>query len=341
MLQLRKPALNSPLSCGRSQQAASTPAKGLGANFGHFLGSGQPLRGVATALLLLGLSLAAVTTTGCQGGGSGPAANTPAATRTVGAVDMEVLTGLDEFKKAQKDGEKLQEDFRKEMEKALPRDPSKWGPKERQLLTEKRAEMTRKLNAMMEPLQQRQEAAVLKVSRDHKLTVMLDKRIVVYGVADYTDEVKKLFQSKEEIKVGDEVDTSKSPIGYFDQDVVRSLKVFQLVEAQVQRKQLELMKKLEGAKDKVSPAEFQVLQGNAKGELEAYQEQLVTELFSKVNDSVKEVAKAQGLALVLDKAHVLQGGRNMTSEVVDTFLKKTADKGGDKPAKAPSGTPTP
>ena len=194
----------------------------------------------------------------------------------------------------------------------------------------------------MEPLQQRQEAAILKISRDHKLTVMLDKRIVVYGVADYTDEVKKLFQSKEEIKVGDEVDTSKSPIGYFDQDVVRSLKVFQLVSAQVQRKQIELMKKLEEAKNKVTPAELQVLQNNARGELEAYQEQVMTELFSKVNDSVKEVAEGQGLALVLDKQHVLQGGRNMTSEVVDTFLKKTSDKGGaTKPAKAPSGTPTP
>ena len=68
----------------------------------------------------------------------------------------------------------------------------------------------------------------------------------------------------------------------------------------------------------------------------------MTELFSKVNDSVKEVAEGQGLALVLDKQHVLQGGRNMTSEVVDTFLKKTSDKGGaTKPAKAPSGTPTP
>lgn len=298
------------------------------------------LRKLTPALLLLGLSLSAIT--GCQGGGSGPAASTPAATRTVGAVDQEVLMGLDEFKKAQKDIEKLSDDFRKEAEKKLPKNPKDWGPKDQQWLTEKRTEMQKKQNAIMEPLQQRQEAAVLKVSRDHKLTVMLDKRIVVYGVADYTDEVKKLFQGKEEIKVGDEVDTSKSPIGYFDQDVVRSLKVFGLVGTQVQRKQIELMKKLEEARGKVSAAELQVLQSNASAELEAYQEQLMTELLSKVNDSVKEVAEGQGLALVLDKQHVLQGGRNMTSEVVDTFLKKTSDKGGgSKPAKAPSGTPTP
>ncbi|MBX3168118.1 MAG: OmpH family outer membrane protein [Candidatus Eremiobacteraeota bacterium] len=297
------------------------------------------LRKLSPALLLLGLSLSVVT--GCQNQGSGPAANTPAATRTVGAVDMEALVGLDEFKKAQKDIDKLSEDFRKEAEAKLPKNPRDWQKKDQVWLTEKRTEVQKKQNAIMEPLQQRKEAAILKISRDHKLTVMLDKRIVVYGVADYTDEVKKTFQGKDEIKVGDEVDTSKSPIGYFDQDVVRSLKVFQLVETQVQRKQMELMKKLQEAKDKVSPAELEVLQNNASGELEAYKEQLVTELFSKVNDSVKEVAESQGLALVLDKTHVLQGGRNMTSEVVDTFLKKTADKGGDKPRKAPSGTPTP
>ena len=38
-------------------------------------------RNLAGALLLLGLSLSV--TTGCQNQGSGPAANTPAATRTV------------------------------------------------------------------------------------------------------------------------------------------------------------------------------------------------------------------------------------------------------------------
>ncbi|MBS2038691.1 hypothetical protein JST97_27165 [bacterium] len=297
-------------------------------------------RKLAPALLLLGLTLTAVT--GCNGGGSGPAANTPAATRTIGAVDMEVLMGLDEFKKAQKESDELAKKAMEELEKSLPKDPSKWTQADRIKLTEKRAEVQKKQNALLEPLQQRQEAAILKASRDHKLTVMLDKRIVVYGVADYTDEVKKTFQSKDEIKVGDEVDTSNSPIGYFDQDVVRSLKVFQTVESKVLQKKIELTKKLEALKGKASDAEIQAAMGNARAELEAYQEQLATELFSKVNDSVKEVAEAKGLALVLDKAHVLQGGRNMTSEVVDSFLKKTADaKGGDKPAKAPSGTPTP
>ena len=88
------------------------------------------LRKLAPALLLLGLSLSAIT--GCQNQGSGPAANTPAATRTVGAVDLEVLMGLDEFKKAQKDIDKLSDDFRKEAESKLPKNPRDWKKADRE-----------------------------------------------------------------------------------------------------------------------------------------------------------------------------------------------------------------
>ena len=91
------------------------------------------LRKLTPALLLLGLSLSVVT--GCQNQGSGPAANTPAATRTVGAVDLEVLVGLDEFKKAQKDIEKLSDDFRKEAEAKLPKNPKDWTDKDQVWLT--------------------------------------------------------------------------------------------------------------------------------------------------------------------------------------------------------------
>ena len=56
-------------------------------------------RRIASALLVLGLSMVVIT--GCPTSG-GPGAKTPAATKAVGAVDVEVLQGLDEFKAAQK-----------------------------------------------------------------------------------------------------------------------------------------------------------------------------------------------------------------------------------------------
>ena len=62
-------------------------------------------------------------------------------------------------------------------------------------------------------------------------------------------------------------------------------------------------------------------------------------LLQQVNDSVKDVAQAQGLSLVLDKQHVMQGGRNMTNEVVEAFLKRAGVPTGGKPkASATPGT---
>ncbi|MBT9587908.1 OmpH family outer membrane protein [bacterium] len=288
-------------------------------------------RRIASALLVLGLSMVVIT--GCPKSG-GPGAKTPAATKAVGAVDVEVLQGLDEFKAAQKKFEEEAKHLQADVEKQLPKNPAEWTKAHQTLVTETRAKIQKRENELLNPLKERMEASILSVSRANKLVVVLDKRIVVYGVPDHTEDVKKLFQSKDELKLGDEVDSSKSPIGYFDQDVVRSLKVFQQMEVDLYRRKSDLEKEFQKKVVGLSPAEQEMLRRDLTIQLEAYKEQLMTTLLQQVNDSVKEVAQAQGLSLVLDKQHVLQGGRNMTSEVVDTFLKKTA-----APPKSPKPTP--
>ena len=295
-------------------------------------------RRIASALLLLGLSTVVIT--GCPKAG-GPGAKTPAATKAVGSVDVEVLDGLDEFKNAQKKFEAESKKLQEEAMKKLPKDRSKWGKAEQILLTDTRTKIQKRENELLSPLKERLDACIMSVSREHKLVVVLDKRIVVYGVPEYTDEVKKLFQSKDEVKLGDEVDTSKSPIGYFDQDVVRSLKVFQQMEVDLFRRKSDLEKEFDKKKGQLSAAEQDMLKRDLTIQLEAYREQLMTTLLQQVNDSVKEVAQAQGLSLVLDKQHVLQGGRNMTSEVVETFLKKAAPAKNAKPETKPTPQETP
>jgi outer membrane protein len=195
-------------------------------------------------------------------------------------------------------------------------------------------------NQTLDPLKTRLEGAVLAVSREKKLQVVVDKRIVVYGVEDVTEDVKKLFQSKEALKTGEEVDTSKSPIGYFDQDVVRSLKVFDTAELKVFERRQKMQAEFQKRQADLSPSERQMMMERMSMELESYRQQLFEPLMSQVQSSVKEVAEAQGVALVLDKQHVMQGGRNMTNDVVETFLKK-ANVGDKKPKANASATPAP
>lgn len=293
-------------------------------------------RRIASALLLCGLSLIAVT--GCQKGPiSGPGPKTPAATKAVGAVDVEVLQGLPEFKEARKKVDDFAKKTEEEARKKLGnKKPGEFTEQDRVYITGIRQKIQKFENETIGPLTERLKACILKVSRDKKLVVVLDKRIVVYGVPDYTEDVKSSFQSKEELKMGDEVDTSKAPIGYFDQDVVQSLKVFQQVQVELLKKANEMKREFEDKGRGMSPAEQQVMYKDMMLKLEAYKEQMMTSLISQVDESVKEVAQKEGLALVLDKTHVLEGGRNMTTEVVDTFLKKTA-----APAKSPKASPTP
>jgi len=304
-------------------------------------GSPLPLVGIGV-LLLVGIAVLAYFKGGAGGlnlGGS--------AIKQVGSLDQEAVFTMPEFEKAKKDMEKLASDKEAQIEKeaqALGSDPT---PEQQRAFEKKvreiKLEIQKKSNEALNPLKTRAEFAVAQVAAAKGMTVVLDKRIIVYGVPEITDEVKKAFESaKADAKVSDPPDTSNAPIGYFDQEVVRTLKVFQETELQIYQKRGELVAEFEKTvKEKnLSAADRELLERQLKLKLEAYQEQLTTPLITAVNDSVKEVAQAEGLSLVLDKQHVMQGGRNMTDKVVETFLKKVG--GGTAPAgDATPGTPTP
>lgn len=289
-------------------------------------------------LLLGGLSLGAFTGCGPAGDAKSTAAPVSEAARVVGAVDQEVLANLPEIKGAEASLKADVEKLQKQVEASLPKD-GKFSEEDRKKIAEAQQKIQKMTNEKMNPLKTRLEACILSVSRSKKLLVVLDKRIVVYGVQDITDEVKQAFQSPESPKTGDEVDTSKSPIGYFDQEVVRSLKVFDSAQMKIIQKRAEMMRDYQKKEPQLSDSEKQIFQQRLSLELEAYREQMMAPLVQQVNDSVKEVAQKQGLSLVLDKQHVMQGGRNMTTDVVDTFLSKAG--GGGKPAPKSSATPAP
>ena len=87
------------------------------------------------------------------------------------------------------------------------------------------------------------------------------------------------------------------------------------------------------------------MQKAIEARLESLQQQKLTPLLKAVNDSVEEVAKQEGLSLVLDTQHVMYGGRNLTELVVDTFLKKISEGGattaGPGAEATPAATPAP
>ena len=265
--------------------------------------------------------------------------------KAVGSLDEDEVATLPEFKKAKEDLEKFTNDVEKTLPKPSPN--QRMTPALESQIREARLKVQQEENKKLNPLKTKVEAAIASVARSKGLMVVLDKKIVVYGVPDITEEVKKAFEAPGDPKLTDEVDTTKSPIGYFDQEVVRALRAFQEADMDIYRKRTELLNKYgKRAKDPhLKPDERNMLEQSFRLELENYQQQVMTPLTQKVNDAVKEVATAEGVALVLDKQHVMHGGRNMTNEVVEAFLKKVggaAASSSTAPAHAlPSGSPSP
>ena len=290
--------------------------------------------------LACGLGLALLVGSGCNGGGGGAAGGgaSNAAAKKVASIDEAAINEMDEFKKAQK----TLDDWAKDaVEKARKKVEGKPEAEQQAAFQEYQLELSKKQAEVLNPLKDKARAAIAMVAKEKGVTVVLDKKIVVYGVPDITEDVKaKLAQAGKLEYPKDEIDPAQSPIGYFDQDVVRNLKVFKEADIAIATERVTQIKGMQEQfrKEGRNPTqqEMQSMEQLLSARLQALQEQKMGPLIKAVTDSVADVAKEEKLSLVLDTQHVMHGGRNLTEQVVDSFLKKI-DGGG-----APSGgTPTP
>lgn len=243
--------------------------------------------------------------------------------KQVGSIDRDAIYALDEFKKAETDIKAFSETKQKEFDAAVKEKGGKQGADvELQNLARKlELEVGQKKNQILLPLQTRAEAAVASVARSKGLTVVLDKRIVVYGIPDITEDVKKIFQQKGELKLPAGSGTfDDSPVAYFNQEGVRMYKAFAEADIQLQNTRNELMREYEQKAPKLSPAEQELLKRRMSARLDTVSEAIITPLNQKVVAAVNKVAKEQNISLVLDKQNVMYGGRDITSAVMDTFI---------------------
>lgn len=304
------------------------------------------IRKVSVALAL-GLTL--VWGSGCQGGGTdlGGSGSTSEAAKKVASIDEAAIYGMDEFKKADETLKKWDE---KERTAAYSKVKDK-SPQEKEVAFQTyQLEFNKKQNELLNPLKEKARAAIALAAQAKGYTVVLDKKIVVYGVPDITEDVKATLSKGDKLEYPKEdVDPKQSPIGYFDQNVVRNLKAFKEAELALAQERAGQIQKIQAEFEKQgrkpTPSEMQQIQQTLEARLQALQEQKVGPLIKAVTDSVSDVAKQENLSLVLDTQHVMYGGRNLTEQVVDNFLKKIDNPTGAGSAASPTpkaaATPTP
>lgn len=291
------------------------------------------LRKVALAC---GLGLALLFGSGCDNAGGGGGSSSAAA-KKVASIDEAAINQMDEFKKAQETLDKWAEDT---VKKAQEKVKNKSDAEKNAAFQEYQLELSKKQAEILKPLKDKARAAIALVAKEKGVTVVLDKKIVVYGVPDITEDVKAKLTTGGKLEYPkEEIDPTQSPIGYFDQDVVRNLKVFKEADIAIATARVEqikeMQKKFQQEGRNPTPQEMQSMEQLLSARLQALQEQKMGPLIKAVTDSVADVAKEEKLSLVLDTQHVMHGGRNLTEQVVDSFLKKV-DGGGPSAGGSPS-----
>lgn len=171
------------------------------------------------------------------------------------------------------------------------------------------------------PLLQRAQLAIAAVSSTRNLSVVVDKRIVIFGGQDITKDVEAVFASSQAI-APPSATPPPSEIGFVDQTVLDGVPKVQSANSamnQFETTQREIFS-AKMAQAKSSSDKQQILQQFNKT-VSDKQDQLLKPLVDQTRSATTAVAKKKNLLLVIDKADVIYGGTDITTDVQNSLSK--------------------
>jgi len=238
----------------------------------------------------------------------------------VGYLDQAELANLPQFVSANRElaGYKAQLDsqFASEM-KGAATDADK-----QRIQLDFQQRLSDKQREVVGPLFTRAQLAVQQVSAAHNLSIVVDKRVVIYGGIDITKDVESLFLSSQAINPP-VASPPPADIGFVDQTVLDSLpKVkaandemaqFAATQKQIFAPQMAAAGK-DAAKQQQIYAQFQKTVNDKENEL-------LKPLVDATKTATADVAKKKNLILVIDRADVLSGGMDITTDVQSELSK--------------------
>jgi outer membrane protein len=171
------------------------------------------------------------------------------------------------------------------------------------------------------PLFQRAQLAIAQVSAAHNLSVIVDKRIVIYGGQDITKDVETLFLGGQAIQPP-AASPPPSEIGYVDQTVLDSLPKVKTANDEMNQfastqRALFAPKVAQARTD----ADKQQIYQQFNKTVSDKQEQLLKPLVDQTKRATADVAGKKKLLLVVDRADVIYGGMDITADVQNELTK--------------------
>ncbi len=171
------------------------------------------------------------------------------------------------------------------------------------------------------PLFQRAQLAIAQVAASKNLSVVVDKRIVVYGGADITKDVMGALQSSQAISPPN-ASPPPSEIGFVDQTALDQSTRVKDAADQMQKFQTDEQKdfapKLQAAKTDIDK---QAIVADYNKAVQDKRDALLKPLVDQTKSATADVAKKHSLLLVVDRADIIYGGTDITKDVQDALSK--------------------
>ncbi|HET7814350.1 MAG TPA: hypothetical protein VFL13_08235 [Candidatus Baltobacteraceae bacterium] len=177
-----------------------------------------------------------------------------------------------------------------------------------------------KQRQVLGPLFQKAQVAIAQVSSSKGLSVIVDKRIVVYGGQDITKNVEDLVNGSSAVAPPSST-PPPSEIGFVDQTQIDQVpKIKQANDDFVkfaQQRRADALKQMQGAK-KDAQKQQQIFQDYQKT-LTDQQNKTLKPLVDQTRDAMSKVAQNKHLILVVDKNDIIFGGTDITKDVQDAL----------------------
>jgi outer membrane protein len=169
------------------------------------------------------------------------------------------------------------------------------------------------------PLFERARVAIASVASSKNLSVVVDKRIIVFGGRDITSGVIDLLNGP-----GDPIPPVNTPppsnVGYVDQTQIDSVPKLRSANDEFQKfqqqQQQQAQAKMKNAKN---DGDRQQVLKDYQTAIADKQKQLIQPLVDQTRSIISDVAKKRGLVLVIDRANLIYGGTDITSDVTSAF----------------------
>lgn len=232
----------------------------------------------------------------------------------IGSLDQNALASIPAFQAANRQlseyGTSLQRQY-------LARAKNQSQAQQQRLGNEFQSKMAEKQRSLFGPLFAKAQVAIASVASSKNLSVVVDKRIVVFGGQDITGNVRDLLTG-----VGDPVPPASTPppskVGYVDQAAIDATPKVKAA--------TDDFRKFQGDQEKATADRLKTAKTDADRDtilkdyrktLDDRQNKTLKPLVDSTRGAIADVAKARGLILVIDKGNVVFGGTDITKEVTD------------------------